>query len=64
MWLMGCERDKTWMPISWRTSAERLAAMERAGLMRGDHAEQRAISFRLCDRVPELSDCIESVTRF
>ena len=35
-WLMGCERETTWMPISWRMSGDRLAAMERAGLIRGD----------------------------
>ncbi|MEM6451743.1 MAG: hypothetical protein AAF703_15660 [Cyanobacteria bacterium P01_D01_bin.105] len=43
MWLMGCDLDRTWMPMSWRTSGERLAAIETAGLMeaiaeRGSHS--------------------------
>ena len=61
---MGCDLDSAWMPMSWRTSGDRLAAMDRAGLMKDDHVGQRAIGIKLCDRTAELSDCIESVTRF
>ena len=30
---MGCERESTWVPMSWRMSGDKLAAMERAGLI-------------------------------
>ena len=60
---MGCERKSAWMVDSLRMSGDKLAVMERAGLMLGDYwkgasgkclAYAIAFNFMTCDQTIPL----------